>query len=292
MLRVLFLDEEGSYLEAFCFCLHFGVGGAGLVAAGGVEDFGEEVDVADGVEEEVGAVEDPVDGAVDVGLVFEGLVPGGVGVFFVAPGAAGDGFDGLDGDVAVLTELDEGFEVGGVLGVLHHDVVVGEEDGVEVEFLEAALVHGGDGGAVAGDADIADEALVAGFEGGLEGAAGAHGGFPFEGVDEVVELEEVYLVDLKAFEGGVDLVFGFLVGAEAGFGGEEEVLAVVGHPGGEAEFGLAVAGGGVDVVDAVLEEEVEGLVGFFLGDAAEGGCAEDDAGAVVAGAAEGYFGDH
>ena len=104
----------------------------------------------------------------------------------------------------------QALEVGGVLRVLHHHVVVGEQDGVEGEALEAAEVHGGDGDAVAGDADVAGEALVARLDGVLEGAAGSEGGLPLGLVDEVVELEEVDVVGLQAFEGVLELRLRFV----------------------------------------------------------------------------------
>ena len=64
------------------------------------------------------------------------------------------------------------------------------------------------------------------------------------------------------------------------------------HPGADAELGVAVGGGGVDVVHAGGEQLVERAVGLVLADAAERGGAEEEAGAAVAGAAEGEGGEH
>ena len=66
--------------------------------------------------------------------------------------------------------------VGGVAGVLHHQVAVGQQDGVEVEHFEGAEVQGGSVEAVTGHADEADEAFVACLDERFEGAAGAEGG--------------------------------------------------------------------------------------------------------------------
>jgi hypothetical protein len=50
---------------------------------------------------------------------------------------------------------------------------------------------------------------------------------------------------------------------------------------------VAAAGGGVDVVDARLDDQRHGPVGVLLADAAEGCAAENDPGAGMAGGAEG-----
>ena len=81
----------------------------------------------------------------------------------------------------------------------------------------------GDAGAVAGDADEAHEALVAGLGQRLDGAAGAVGHLPLVGLDEVVQLDQVDGVDLQALERALQLAPG--PGrrvALAGLGGEEE----------------------------------------------------------------------
>src|SRR6266446_699866 len=67
----------------------------------------------------------------------------------------------------------------------------------------------------------------------------------------------------------MDLVTGVLIESLAGFGGEEEILAVARHPGSDTQFGVPVAGRGVDMIDAVCEEDVEHTVRLGLGGAAE-----------------------
>ena len=58
------------------------------------------------------------------------------------------------------------------------------------------------------------------------------------------------------------------------------------HPRRQVELRIAVARGGVDVVDAVLEQGREHALGALGGGAEEGGGAEDDPRALMAGAAE------
>ena len=142
-----------------------------------------------------------------------------------------DALDGLHGDAALGADLRERLEVGGVLRVLHHHVVVGQQDGIEREALEAAEVHRGDGDAVAGDADEARQALRARLDGVLERAAGAERRLPLGFVDEVVELEQVDVIGLQPLERVLEAGLRLLVRALAGLGGEEEALAVRGiHP--------------------------------------------------------------
>ena len=58
------------------------------------------------------------------------------------------------------------------------------------------------------------------------------------------------------------------------------------HPRPDAQLRVAVAGGGVDVVDAVAQQRGQHLVGPLLAHRRQPGGAEDHAGAVVSGAAE------
>ncbi len=138
-----------------------------------------------------------------------------------------------------------------------------------------------------GDADEADEPRVARLDRGAQGAVLAHRDVPVAGVHEAVQLDQVDRGHLHALERALDLVARRRVGALAGLRGEEEAVAVPGEAGREPQLGVAVARGGVDVVDAVLEQQLDRLVGVALADVAERGRAEDDAGALVAGAAEG-----
>src|SRR6266498_3172504 len=90
----------------------------------------------------------------------------------------------------------------------------------------------------------------------------------------------------------MDLIARGHVGALAGFGGQEELLAVAAHPRPDPQLGFAIAGGGVDVVDAVLKQQLQRAVGVILRDIAERRRAKDRACASVAGAAEGERGNH
>ena len=154
------------------------------------------------------------------------------------------------------------------------------------------MVEGCDFEAVAGHADVLNQALVAGFLGRFQRAVFAHDGVPVVGMAEVVKLDEVDLVHAHPFEGAVDLRFGGGVFAFVGLCGQEEAIAVFLETWPEQELGVAVAGGGIDVVDAVIQQQVDGAVGIGLADAAQRGGAEERDGAVVAGAAERALRNH
>ena len=61
---------------------------------------------------------------------------------------------------------------------------------------------------MAGDADEADEALVARLDRRFERAALAQCGLPLDHVDQVVQLEQIDVVDSEAVEGAADLLAG------------------------------------------------------------------------------------
>ena len=153
-------------------------------------------------------------------------------------------------------------------------------------------MHPRDGEAVPGDADEPDKALVARFDGGFERAPFAQRGLPLDHVDEVVQLQQVDVIDAEAFERAVNLLASAGSVALPGLRGDEEPVAVLLQPRREPQLGAAVRGSGIDVVDAVLEQQLKRLVGLGLGDRAERRGAEERARAVVAGAPERRFRDH
>ena len=194
--------------------------------------------------------------------------------------------DGLHGDAALAAQGIECVEVGGIALLRHHRVAVGQEHRVEGVFPQAFEVTRCDVGAVARHADEAGEPGIACFHEGFEGAAGAERNFLFVRFGEVVQLDQVHAIHAETLQRARQAVPGAGVGARAGLGGEEERVGVALQPRGDAKFRVAVAGGGVDVVDAELEQDVEHLVGAFLLHAAKAGSAEDRACTAVAGATE------
>ena len=103
---------------------------------------------------------------------------------------------------------------------------------------------------MSGDADEAHEPLVARRGQRLDRAAGTERDVPLVGLDEVVQLDQIDLVDAHPVERSFELGPCGVALAFAGLGGEEHVAAVVGEPWPEPHLGFAVAGRGVDVVDA------------------------------------------
>ena len=183
-------------------------------------------------------------------------------------------------------------DVGGVGRVLHEDVTVGEQDRVEVEAGEAAEVHRRDPQAVAGHPDEAHQTLLTGFDQGFERPARPHRHLPLIRLGQVVELDQVDLVDLQPLQRAAQFVARPLIRAVAGFGRQEEVPAMAGHPGADAQLGVAVAGGGVDMVDAVLEQDLQRAVSVRLADSTQRRRAKERPRAQLARTAKGLFSDH
>src|SRR5262245_60584524 len=283
--------EQGGHPGRVEHGRHVLVRRAPLESASRVQHPRQQPQVADRVEEHR-QPHRPVNRPVDVGLRLERLVPGGVCPIGGGPRPARDGFDDLDGDVAISADVEHLLEDLPVALVLGHEEVVRQQHGVEVEAGKASLVHGGDRPAVAGHADEADESLGASFHGGLQRAARTHGLVPVVGVAERVKLDQVDAVDAKPLERAMDVLARLAPPARARLGGQEEVLPVAGHPRSDAQLGVTVASGRVDVVDAELEQHVEGAVGLGLAGAGQGGPAEQRHAAHVPGTPERSSLDH
>ena len=167
-------------------------------------------------------------------------------------------------------------EISGVLSVLHWRENEGQQHGIELESLQAAQMDIRCGEAVTGNADETRQSLFAGLDQGLQGATRSKCYIPVTRIDEVVQLDKVHAVDPQPLKGRLKLVLCFAEGPLAGLGGQEKVFSVDAHPRSDAllGFAIAVAGGGIDVVDAVLEEHIQGLVGLRLRRCPNGGSTE------------------
>jgi hypothetical protein len=223
---------------------------------------------------------------VDVRLLAQRLVPRGRRGGPAVPSTPGQALDGLQRDVALGADGGQRLERLGIARVLHLHVVVRREHGVEGKPFQAAAVHLGHRQAMAGDADEAHQPLLARLDRRLEGAIGAQRGVPLDDVDQVVQLDGVDPVDAEAVEGPPDLLPGAAVGPFPRLRRDEEGARVALQPRRDPQFGVAVARRHVDVVDAVLQELVQGPVGVALGHAGQRRGTEDHAAGVMAGRAE------
>ena len=247
----------------------------------------------DQIQEQVRFGEHEAHGPVDGGRVAEGLVPGEPPALVVVPPAAtGDGLDRLHGGAPLPARRPQGLDVGAVTGIPQQDGAVGQEHGVERERLEAALVHAGDAQPVPGDPDVAHEVLVPRRRHGLDHTTGGEGRLPLVVLHQVVDLDELDVIGAQPGERPLQLGAGGRARALTGLGGEEDAVAVVGEPGRQPQLGVAVAGGGVDVVHPVAGDQPEGVVGPLLAHGPQGSRPEEHAGAVVPGPAEGHRRDH
>ena len=107
--------------------------------------------------------------------------------------------------------------------VLHLPEVVGEQHRVEREPRERTAVHGRDREPMPGDADEANEPLLASFDRCLERTALAQRELPLDDVHEVVQLEQVDPVDAQSLERSVDLLLRALVVASIRLGGKRRM---------------------------------------------------------------------
>ena len=136
------------------------------------------------------------------------------------------------------------------------------------------------------------KSLVARSAQGRKCSVGCVRSFPVLLLHEVVELDEVHVVHAETRERGLELAPGCFTVALARLGREEVVIAVADQPGCDAQLGVAVAGGGVEVVDAMLTKHFENAVSRLLASRAERGTAEYHSSTGVAGSSESRLLDH
>src|SRR5438552_688953 len=275
------LGEERRHLTASHQVLHLVVARCRSATVRGVKYFRQKVDVARRVEEDPWTSEDEPDGDVDVTLFGQRLVPGRRPGWPVArPRRERDRLDRLNGDAAFLTQSDERFNVLRVRLALKLREVVGEEDAVEREALEALAVTLRHLETVTGHADEARKSGVACLDGGPQRAVLAHRNIPLALVDEVVQLDQINVVDAQTAERQADLVARLGVRPLSGLGREEEALAALASkPRRDVELRVAVARRRVQVVQVVAEYELERAIGLGIRDLPERGGAEDGAAA-------------
>ena len=149
-------------------------------------------------------------------------------------------------------------------------------------------MHRGDREPVAGDADEADQSLVARLDGRLAARRLAHRLSHSSWSTRLWSwMRSTWSTPSRSSERRISSRAAAYARSPV-FVARKKRVAVRAQPGREPQLGVAVAGGRVDVVDAVLEQQLERAVGLVLGTAERGG-AEDDAGALVAGAPEGLL---
>src|SRR5208282_36482 len=153
-------------------------------------------------------------------------------------------------------------------------------------------VHCGHFRTVTGHSDESHQPLSPRLDDRLERATRAQRGAPFSFIDEVMQLDQVDMIDTQPLERSMKTRAGAIVGAIAGLGGEEEVLAMLPHPGADSQLRLAVCGGRVDMVDAIFEQRLEDAIRAILLHSAQRGGAEDYPRAWMSSASEWNLVDH
>ena len=167
-----------------------------------------------------------------------------------------------------------------VLGLARSDA------GAKSLIAAGAQVHRGDPQAMTGHADMAHKAFLPRAHERLQRAARSVGDRPFVLLDEIVQLDQVDAIDAEPSQRALEACSGIVGRALCGLRRQKETVTVPSHEGSDAELGIAVVGGGVDVVDAELQQEVEHFVGASLTHGVQPGCTEDNPAAEVPGSPE------
>src|SRR5579863_1143067 len=123
------------------------------------------------------------------------------------PGFVGNGFDGLYSNIALLTSSNKCVKVFDIVGILHRDVVVRHQYRIEVEAFKATPVGSGNLQTVSSDANSSYQALLLRLDSRFDHTTRAKGRIPLDGVYEVMELPQVYIVNMHAFQRTVQLLF-------------------------------------------------------------------------------------
>ena len=91
-----------------------------------------------------------------------------------------------------------------------------------------------------------------------------------------MELQKINAIGAQPLQRAPDLRLRALETPLVGLGRQEEGVTVPVHPRSDPEFGVAISGCRIDVVHAVLEQQVEHPIGGPLVDRLERRTAEDD----------------
>lgn len=285
----------GSFFVAFD-------GGAGLAFGGAGEDGGEfgggQLGLGFDGEDigfELGDGFDAGDEGVDVLGEGEAETLFDLGDFVAGDGAHGVGLHGEDAEAHFAGFGEDVGDEALVVGVHEID---GHLDGFPA--VEAAEEFEVDGGVVvAGEADVADFALFFGLDEGFEGAIGAEDLIGFVVAGDLMDLPEVDVIGVEAFELFLESGHGFGFGVFLEFGHQDDLLAF-GAGEGFAEdavaFAFVVVVGGVEEVDAEIAgagDDAETFL-FALGEhvsAAKGKSGDMETAAAEGGGGHGGFGE-
>ena len=154
--------------------------------------------------------------------------------------------------------------------------VVRGEDRVEREPSERLEVRRGRSHAMARDPDRADQTLLARSDGALDRASRPGRAVEIFEVADRVELDQVDPIHLEALERSPDAVVRPGRGPVAGLRRQEDPTPDPSHPSSEVHFRVAVGRGGVEVVDARVDRELDRAIGDLVGDVDERRAAVDE----------------
>src|SRR5918999_652861 len=190
----------------------------------------EQVDVGNGVKKYPWAGEDPADCNRDVRGLGEGLVPGRGGLWSSFPRCTREALDRLDCNASGGSYLGKHFEVLCIAWVPLLANVVWKQHRVEREALQASSMHRRDRDAVTRHADDRDQALGASLDRRLQSASRTEGVFPFDYIDQVVQLNQIDSIDAEPVKRSANLLLSACVVSFSRLGCEEEMIGLAREP--------------------------------------------------------------
>src|SRR5580704_1930177 len=215
--------------------------------------------------------------------VAQRLVPAELPTVAILPPAASDRLDRLGRHFALAADLQQRLDIFLVGFDFQHREIVGKQHRVECEPFEAAAMHRGNLRAMTGNADKPHEPLRSRFDQSLKRATGSQSGRPFILGDQVVHLDQIYLIDAQALQRTMKTVASALIRAIAGFSGEKKSLAMLVHPRTDSQFRFAVRRRRIDMIDAIFEQHLEHAVRLVLLHPTESGGSENNASTLMPG---------
>src|SRR5260370_5381247 len=89
---------------------------------------------------------------------------------------------------------------------MHYPVVLGQQDRVKIEAFETAPVRGGNLQTMAGDAYSSYQPLLFGLDGSIDCTTRTQSYIPIDGINEVVQLPPVHVIDASALQGAMQFL--------------------------------------------------------------------------------------
>src|SRR5215469_3610998 len=221
MLPIEVLYKERYHAKPLDQCLHLFIRRRGytwLEATGGIEYLGKHVYVTNCIQEDAWPLKHPVYRQIDILLVLQWLIPCTARMLASHPRFVCNGLNRLYSYIPLLAGGEQRVEIISVIGALHYQVVVRKQDRVKVEAFKAAPVRGGNLQTMPRDAYSPYQPLLFGLDRSIDRATWTQSYIPLDGINQVVQLPQVDVIDAHALQGAMQLFCRFPRRASAGLG--------------------------------------------------------------------------